>query len=79
MPATLQQHRPLYPTFWRIKFSPANWIWSGLHEANPTEAISKEDIDEEIGKILNRFEPLYEEVKVLKRQRKYILEILKMT
>jgi hypothetical protein len=46
----------------------------GLQQANPTDAISKEEIDEEVGKILNRFEPLYEEVKILKRQRKYIIE-----
>jgi hypothetical protein len=46
----------------------------GLHEANSTEAISKEDIDEEVDKILNRF--VYEEVKVLKQRRKYILEDL---
>ncbi|OXV09941.1 hypothetical protein Egran_02296 [Elaphomyces granulatus] len=50
----------------------------GLQQANPTDAISKEDIDEEVGKILNRFEPLYEEVKILKRQRKYIIEDLEV-
>ena len=50
-------------------------IWFTIYSLT-LEAISREDISEEVGKTLNRFAPLYEEIKVLKRQRKYILEDL---